>query len=49
MIGFSTKQSNIKEELPVYNSIVNFIRKDVKEIEGIIREILSGTKDGTST
>ena len=47
MIGFSTKQSNIKEELPMYNSIVNFIRKDVKEIEGIIREILSGTKDGT--
>ena len=31
----------------MYNSIADFIRNDVKEIEGIIGKILEGTKDAT--
>ena len=31
----------------MYNSISNFIRKDVKEIEGIVANMLNGSMDAT--
>ncbi|MBR3040991.1 MAG: hypothetical protein IKI20_10150 [Lachnospiraceae bacterium] len=47
MIEFAKNNFNLKEELPVYNSVLQFIEKDIHEIEILVGEVIQGNKDTT--